>query len=420
MPFQIALSGLSAASSDLKVTGNNIANASTVGFKESRAEFADVFAVSFGGISKTAIGGGVRLAAVTQQFSQGNVDFTGNALDIAVNGQGFLIYNDGGVNNYSRNGALQVDREGFVVDAQNRRLQVYEALDPQGTAFNTGTLSDLQLSTAAGQPAATTNIDAILNLQADDLPTSTNPAGFNDIDPADPNTFNYSTAVTVYDSLGISHTMNLYFQKTGSNSWDMRAQLNSPGGVTQDVTVAGDNENTITFNPDGSVNTGGLFNFDAVPLAGVTGANPLVTTLDLTQSTQYGANYNVSSLVQDGYTTGRLSSIDIDEEGVVFARFTNGQAEALGKVALANFANPQGLQQLGDNAWGETFAAGAPQLGEAGAASFGLIQAGGLEASNVDISEQLVNLITAQRNYQANAQVISTADTVTQTIINIR
>lgn len=421
MPFQIALSGLSAASSDLKVTGNNIANASTIGFKESRAEFADVFAVSFGGISKTAIGGGVRLAAVTQQFSQGNVDFTGNALDIAVNGQGFLIYSDGGVNNYSRNGALQVDRSGYIVDAQNRRLQVYQALNPQGTAFNTGSLSDLQLSTAAGQPAATTNIDAILNLQAD---AATLGPGI--IDPTIPTSYNYSTSVTVYDSLGTAHTVTSYFRKTATNTWDMRAQLTSPTTppTVTDLTIGGANQNTVSFNPDGSVNTGaftgGIFGFDAVPLLGVTGANPLAMTLDITQSTQYGAPFNISSLVQDGYTTGRLSSIDIDETGVVFARFTNGQSEALGQVALANFANPQGLQQLGDNAWGETFAAGAPQLGQAGAASFGLIQAGGLESSNVDIAEQLVNLITAQRNFQANAQVISTADTVTQTIINIR
>ncbi|MDX5333915.1 MAG: flagellar hook protein FlgE [Gammaproteobacteria bacterium] len=417
MPFQIALSGLSAASSDLKVTGNNIANASTVGFKESRAEFADVFAVSFGGISNTAIGGGTRLAAVTQQFTQGNVDPTGNGLDIAVNGQGFFVYSNNGVNNYSRNGALQVDRSGYLVDAQNRRLQVYEALDPTGSVFNTGTLSDLQLSTNAGQPAATTAIDATLNLQADD--TATGVAG-PDIDPTDPNTFNYSTSVTVYDSLGISHTVNMYFQKTASNTWDVRAQLNSPGGVTTDLPIGGNQESVVTFNPDGSINTGGLVDFDVVNLAGITGADPLDLELDLGNSTQYGAGYNVSGLVQDGYTTGRLSSIDIDEEGVVFARFTNGQAEALGKVALANFANPQGLQQLGENSWGETFAAGVPQLGEAGSASFGLIQSGGLETSNVDIAQQLVKLITAQRNYQANAQVISTADTVTQTIINIR
>jgi flagellar hook protein FlgE len=416
MPFQIALSGLSAASSDLGVTGNNIANASTVGFKESRAEFADIFAVSFGGISNTAIGGGTRLAAVTQQFTQGNIDPTGNGLDIAVNGQGFFIYNNNGVNNYSRNGALQVDRSGYLVDAQNRRLQVYEALDPQGNVFNTGTLSDLQLSTNAGQPAATTAIDATLNLQADDAVTGAPGA---DIDPTDPNTFNYSTSVTVYDSLGISHTMSMYFQKTDSNTWDLRAQLNSPGGVTTDLLIGGNQESAVTFNPDGSINTGGLIDFDVVNLAGITGADPLDLELDLGNSTQYGAGYN-SALVQDGYTTGRLSSIDIDEEGVVFARFTNGQAEALGKVALANFANPQGLLQLGENSWAETFAAGAPQLGAAGSASFGLIQSGGLETSNVDIAQQLVKLIIAQRNYQANAQVISTADTVTQTIINMR
>lgn len=408
MPFQIALSGLNAASADLKVTGNNIANASTTGFKESRAEFADVFAVSFGGISKTAIGGGVRLAAVTQQFGQGNIEFTGNSLDLALNGQGFFVFSDSGSSVYSRAGALQVDRAGFVVDAQNRRLQVYQALNPQGTAFNTGSLNDLQFSLSAGQPQATTTVDAILNLDA-----GTTALGAGVIDPALPSTYNYSTSVTVYDSLGTAHTSTMYFRKTATNTWDTLMQVN---GTTN--TSGGAAQTTITFNPDGSLATGGIIAYDAFNPG--TGANNLNMTFDLTASTQYGAPFNISSLIQDGFTTGRLNNIDIDELGVVFARFTNGQSEALGKVALANFANAQGLQQLGDNAWGETFSAGARQLGEAGAGNFGLVQSGGLESSNVDIASQLVNLITAQRNFQANSQVISTADTITQTIINIR
>lgn len=408
MPFQIALSGLNAASADLKVTGNNIANASTIGFKESRAEFADVFANSYSGLSKTAIGGGVRLAAVTQQFGQGNIDFTGNNLDLAINGQGFMVFNDGGSTVYGRNGALQVDGSGYVVDAQNRNLQVYQALDPQGTAFNTGSLSDLQFALGAGAPQATTTVDAILNLQSDatDL-------GAGAIDPTDSNTFNYSTSVTVYDSLGTTHTSTLYFRKTATNTWDALMQVD---GVTN--TSGGAAQTTISFNPDGTVAAGGTITYDALNPG--TGANNLNISFDLSSSTQYGAAFNISSLVQDGFTTGRLNNIDIDEGGVVFARYTNGQSAALGKVALANFANPQGLQQLGDNAWGETFGAGARQLGEAGAGSFGLVQSGGLESSNVDIAAQLVNLITAQRNFQANSQVISTADTITQTIINIR
>ncbi|RMG57727.1 MAG: flagellar hook protein FlgE [Gammaproteobacteria bacterium] len=409
MPFNIALSGLNAASQDLKVTGNNIANASTVGFKESRAEFADVFAVAYGGISKTAIGSGVRLANVAQQFRQGNMDFTGNSLDLAINGQGFLIFSDAGARVFSRNGALTVDRDGYVVNAADQRLQVYAALDPSGNNFNTGSLSDLRLVTGDAPPNATTTVQTIVNLSAQDTAL-----GAGAIDPALPATYNYSTSVNVFDSLGASHTATTYFRLVDSttNTWDMRLYVD--GNL---VTSGGNAQTTMTFNPDGTLNTGSPIAYDAYA---VPGANPLTLTYDYTGSTQYGDTYSVNALTQDGFTTGRLTSVDVDETGVVFARFTNGQAQALGKVALGNFANPQGLQPLGDNAWAETYRAGDLQLGEAGAASFGLIQSGALEQSNVDLSAQLVNLITAQRNFQANAQVITTADTITQTIINIR
>jgi flagellar hook protein FlgE len=404
MPFRTALSGLNAASADLKVTGNNIANSGTVGFKESRAEFADVFALSQGGISQTAIGTGTKLAAVTQQFGQGNIDFTGNNLDLALNGDGFFVLSDSGSRIYSRAGAFQVNRDGFVVNAQGQRLQVYPRQDELGNQFNTGLLSDLQLSTSEAPPNATTEVEARVNL----------PAGVDPItipfDIDDPASFNNATSVTVYDSLGQSHTATLYFRNTAPLQWESHLAIdgNTVGGAQP-----------LEFNPDGSV---------LAPTAPVdfgaydpgNGAENLEIEFDLSAATQYGGAFNVTSLRQDGFTTGRLSGIDIDPTGVVFARFTNGQAQSLGKVALANFANPQALQQLGDNTWGETFGAGDVILGEADTGNFGLIQSGGLEASNVDIAQQLVNLITAQRNFQANAQVISTADTVTQTIINIR
>jgi len=404
MPFRTALSGLNAASADLRVTGNNIANSGTVGFKESRAEFADVFALSQGGISQTAIGTGTKLAAVTQQFGQGNIDFTGNNLDLALNGDGFFVLSDSGSRIYSRAGAFQVNRDGFVVNAQGQRLQVYPSQDELGNQFNTGLLSDLQLSTSEAPPNATTEVETRVNL----------PAGVDPItipfDIDDPASFNNATSVTIYDSLGQSHTATLYFRNTAALQWESYLAIdgNTVGGAQ-----------ALEFNPDGSV---------LAPTAPVdfgaydpgNGAENLEIEFDLSAATQYGGAFNVTSLRQDGFTTGRLSGIDIDPTGVVFARFTNGQAQSLGKVALGNFANPQALQQLGDNTWGETFGAGDVILGEADTGNFGLIQSGGLEASNVDIAQQLVNLITAQRNFQANAQVISTADTVTQTIINIR
>ncbi|WP_026289695.1 flagellar hook protein FlgE [Thioalkalivibrio sulfidiphilus] len=408
MPFRTALSGLNAASADLRVTGNNIANSGTTGFKQSRAEFADVFALSYGGISQTAIGTGVRLAAVTQQFSQGNIEFTGNNLDLAMNGQGFFVLNDSGTQVYSRAGAFQVNREGYVVNTQGQRLQVYTPQNAEGTQFNTGSLADLQLSLSEAPPSATTDVNVRLNLSSVVEPID--PAIVFDV--ADPSSFHYSTSLTVYDTLGQAHTASLYFRNTDTLQWDSYLAIdgNLAGGPLP-----------LEFNSDGTLNTATTttpLNFGTYALTN--GAADLNIDFDLANATQYGGAFSVTSLSQNGFTTGRLNSIDIDPTGVVFARFTNGQSQALGRVALANFANPQGLQQLGDNAWGESFAAGDVILGEADTGNFGLIQAGGLESSNVDIAEQLVKLITAQRNFQANAQVITTADAVTQTIINIR
>ena len=412
MPFRIALSGLNAASSELKTTGNNIANAGTVGFKSSRAEFVDIFASGYGGISATAIGGGTRLAGITQQFSQGNVDFTDNNLDLAINGQGFFVLDDNGTQLLSRAGAFSVDRDGFVVNSSGHRLQVFPATTAStGTTFDTGRLSDLQLSTAEGAPAATTEVGSILNLDASEsVPAS----AFNTASPL-PDQYNASTSLTVYDSLGTQHTATQYFVKAGANTWNTYLYVDNTL-----VTTGGADYGTLTFNPDGTLATpaGGVINFDAYTPA--TGAQDMQLDLDYSQATQYGSPFSVSALRQDGYSAGRLSGIDIDAEGIISARYTNGQSLTLGKVAMANVANPQGLAPQGDTVWGLTYSAGDLLLGEAGTSSFGLMQSGALEASNVDIAAELVDLITAQRNFQANAQVISTADTVTQTIINIR
>ena len=405
MPFNTALSGLNAASADLRVTGNNIANASTVGFKQSRAEFADVFAASSSGISSTAIGTGVRLSGVTQQFGQGNIDFTGNNLDLALNGQGFFVLTDGGSQVFSRAGAFQVDRDGFVVNPSGQRLQAYPPANAEGTIFSTGVLNDLQLDASEAPPRATTEVDATFNLSSNAADVSALP-----FDPSDPETFNYTTSLTTYDSLGQSHTATLYFRNTGPLSWESHLAV--------DGAAVGGAE-PLTFNADGTVATpAGAVSFGTHDPGN--GAELLDIEFDFTTATQFGAVSNVSALRQDGFTTGRLSSIEISDTGVIQARFTNGQSTALGQVALANFPNPQGLQQFGNNAWGASFAAGELVLGSAGSGNFGAIQSGGLEGSNVDLSAQLVGLITAQRNFQANAQVISTADTVTQTIINLR
>ncbi|HEU4618966.1 MAG TPA: flagellar hook protein FlgE [Gammaproteobacteria bacterium] len=405
MTFNTALSGLNAASADLRVTGNNIANAGTTGFKESRSEFSDVFATAYSGISATAIGAGVKLARVAQQFTQGNIDATGNNLDLALSGKGFFVLSDGGARNYTRDGSFQIDRDGYVVNADGKRLQAYPVKDRLTDTFDTGSLEDLRLVTTEAPPRATSGVEAVLNLSsaADDL--SAVP-----FDAADPSSYNYSTSLTVYDSLGQSHVSTLYFRNTGPLSW--AADLSVDGalvGTEQALTFAGDGS---LASPAGPVNFG--------TFAPTNGADPLDIGFDFSRATEYGTDNAVSSLTQDGYASGRMTGVDIDQEGKVFARFTNGQSLALGQVAIASFANPQGLQQAGDNAWVDTFDAGDPILGVAGSGDFGTVRSGGLEASNVDIAAQLVNLITAQRNFQANAQVISTADAVTQTIINIR
>jgi flagellar hook protein FlgE len=410
MPFRLALSGLNAAQSDLTVTANNIANVATTGFKSSRAEFADLFASSQQGVSATAIGNGVRVANVSQQFTQGNIDFTDNSLDLAMSGQGFFVINDNGALSYSRAGAFQVDNNGFVVNAKQQRLQVYPPLANGG--FNTGGLSDLSLSTGVSAPQATTNVDVLLN-----LPASASAPATATFDPADTTSYNHATSLTVYDSLGAAHTASMYFVKTAAaNAWETRlyvdgTAVNGPGPVAvQPLTY--DSAGNMTAPATGQLSWG--------PYTPATGAAPINMTFDYGDTSQFGANFTVSSVTQDGFTTGRLIGIDIDSSGVVQARFTNGRSNALGQIAVSNFANPQGMQQLGDTAWAETFASGQAIRGVAGSSGFGLVQAGALEASNVDTTEQLVNMITAQRNFQANAQMISTADSITQTIINIR
>jgi flagellar hook protein FlgE len=408
MPFRIALSGLNAAQSDLNVTANNIANTSTNGFKGSRTEFADLFAVSLQGVSSNASGNGVRVAAVTQQFAQGNIEFTDSNLDLAMSGQGMFILSDNGALAYTRAGALQMNREGYVVNSAGHRLQVYPPIP--GGGFNTGGLGDLRLVTTDSAPAATGNVEYVLNLPAN---AAVPPIAV--FDPNDPNSFNQATSLTLFDSLGATHTGTMYFNKTANpNEWTARLFIDG-----QPVGVGGTPTN-LQYSPTGLLQTpvGGLLAFPAFTTT--TGSAPMTVTVDLAQTTQFGGNFAVNSVIQDGYTTGRLIGIDIDETGIVNARFTNGNSEPLGQIAVANFANPQGLQQLGNTQWAETFSSGQALRGQAGNSGFGLVQSGALEAANVDVTEQLVNMITAQRNFQANAQMISTADSITQTIINMR
>lgn len=393
MSFPIALSGLNAAAADLSVTAHNISNAATLGFKQARIEFAEV------------LRSGVRVADTRQQFTSGNIEFTGNNLDIAISGEGFFTLRDAGTLVYARAGAFGVDAEGYVVNSAGQRLQVYP--EAARGVFDIGALQDLRLTVGEAPPKETTTGELGVNLPANaDLPTS--PV----FDPADPNSFTNSTSTTIYDSLGNAHTASWYYVKTGTtNAWDSYLYIdgNAAGPVQ-----------TLTFDASGALADppGGFVQYP--PYDPQNGASPIELDIDMSTTTQFGGDFSVNNLTQDGYATGRLTGIDIDQSGVVLARFTNGVAQPLGQIALTRFPNAQGLQPQGDNTWAETFASGEPLRGTAGTANFGLVQAGALEQSNVDLTEQLVNMIVAQRNFQANAQMISTADQVTQTIINIR
>ena len=405
MSFRIALSGLNAASTDLRVTANNIANNATTGFKSSRAEFSELFSVSAQGVSNLATGNGVRVSDVSQQFTQGNIDFTNNALDLAVSGQGFFTVSDAGALAYTRAGAFKVDRNGFVVNSNNQRLQIFPPTDTGG--FNTGSLADLRLVTSESAPTATATVQMVLNLPANSTPPVSVP-----FSATNPDTYNHASAMTVYDSLGAAHTATVYFTKTATaNQWEQRLSIdgNSVGAAQ-----------LLQYSSTGQLVTPANGQLGFPPYTPATGAAPMVVAYDLAKSTQYGGTFSVNSITQDGFTTGRLIGIDTDSSGVVQARYTNGRSQALGEIALAQFSNPNGLQQLGDTTWAETFTSGQALKGQAGNAGLGLIQSGALEASNVDITAQLVDMITAQRNFQANAQMIQTSDAITQTIINLR
>lgn len=422
MPFRSALSGINAAAQELRIIGNNVANASTTGFKQSRANFADVYASSSSGGTANAIGAGVRLASVDQLFTQGNIGFTDSKLDMAINGEGFFIMEENGSKIYSRSGQFQADRDGFIVNSTDQRLIVNTA-DDNGAI--TGAAGPLRLDSSNIPPESTSLIEVSVNLDSGQVPPNTLP-----FDPDRPSSFNHSTSLTVYDSLGTSHLQSIYYVKTANpNEWEQHIFLDGQHlKGPADPATGLFNPDKIQFNGAGSLShingitvPPGKINYPAIDPQ--SGGDPMNITIDLQGSvpvTQFGGSFTVNSIKQNGYTSGRITGIDIDDTGIVRARFTNGQNRTLGQVVLSNFANPNGLRQMGETNWAESFSSGPPLIGTPGAGSLGLIQSGALEGSNVDLTGQLVNMITAQRNFQANAQVISTADTVTQTVINIR
>jgi flagellar hook protein FlgE len=360
---------------------------------------------------------------VAQQFTQGNLDFTENNLDLAISGEGFFVLGDN-INNinervYTRAGSFHMDREGYVVNHLGQPLLVYA---PNGETveegFSTGVFQTLQLDSTQGLPKATSSLAIGVNLDSRQDPPATTP-----FDPDDPTSYTHSTSVTIYDSLGNTHIATSYYVKTAAtNEWDLHVYVDGVD-MLDDADPTTSNSIPLTFDADGklktvngSTSTQFITNSETINPS----AQPIQLTIDLAGSTQLGSPFSVNTLTQDGLTIGRLTGVDIDDTGIVFARFSNGGSKPLGQVAMVRFQNPQGLSKLGDTTWGESANSGVPINGVAGTSSFGSIKAGALEGANVDLAQQLVNLIIAQQAYQANAQTISTENTITQTLLNIR
>ncbi|MDP3421866.1 MAG: flagellar hook protein FlgE [Thiobacillus sp.] len=406
MSFQQGLSGLNAAAKNLDVIGNNVANSSTVGFKQSQAQFADVYANSLTGAGGSSVGIGVKLAQVAQQFTQGNVTSTNNPLDLAINGGGFFRMENNGEVTYQRNGQFQLDRTGFIVNPTGARLTGFAA-GPGGTVL-TGAPTPLSINTADLAPQITSTLDAVLNLDSGSAVPATAP-----FDLTDPATFNSSTAVAVYDSLGNEQTLQTFYVKT-ANPGEWQVYAASDGTQVGAGAIA-----TLNFNTNGALTTAMPLAAVAIPPTATGAAGPSVV-IDFSGTTQFGSPFSVNALNQNGYASGRLSGFSIDADGMILGRYSNGESALLGQVVLANFANPNGLQQLGNNMWAETSASGNPLVGVPSTGSLGVLQSSAVEDSNVDLTAELVNLITAQRVYQANAQTIKAQDAVLQTLVNLR
>jgi flagellar hook protein FlgE len=420
MSFQQGLSGLNASSKNLEVIGNNIANSNTFGSKVSRGEFSDVYANALNGSGTNSVGIGTTLSAVSQQFSQGNITATDNPMDLAINGAGFFQLTDGqNPPVYSRNGQFKVDRDGFIVNNDALRLMGYPA-DGAGV-IQPGNAVALQLPSAGINPQATSEIEIEMNL--DSRVATTAPAVGPAIDFGDPTTYNNATSLTVYDAKGQDVALTYYFQKAATDTWNIFVTANgAPVNGTLAAPVA---TTTINFPANGGTPTAplGPVAFDIPASTNSVGAQTLPmtgVTLDVTGATQYGAGFGVTNLAQNGYAPGQLTGISIEDNGIVMARYSNGQTKPAGQIELATFRNAQGLQPQGGNVWARSYTSGDPITGVAGEGNLGVMQSGALEESNVDLTAELVSMITAQRVYQANAQTIKTQDQVLQTLVNLR
>jgi flagellar hook protein FlgE len=415
MGFQYGLSGMNAASKNLDVIGNNVANANTTGFKSSRTEFTQMFGSAIGSSSSTASGQGVSVGAISQQFLQGNVSATGNALDVAINGNGFLqLELTDGTTAYSRAGSLQIDKDGQLVNRQGAKVMGFQT-DPTTGDVISRTPSAITVPIDKGIVGQKTSaITAKVNLDAN--------ASSYDAAANKPAYSTYSSSFDVYNSQGEAIPVNLFFVKSAAgtpNSWAVHYQVDNS---TPFSIAAGNLLSTVTFKNDGSFDSAipATTALTTIPFKEADDSTVINTTVDLKGLTQLASRFSVSQLSQDGYASGDLNNVSIEPDGTVLARYSNGLSLSQGQLVLAKFNNSQGLASSTGGNWVQTPTSGEPVTGTPSSSNFGSIQSGSLEESNVDLTAELVNMMTAQRSYQANAQTLKTQDQVMSTLVNMR
>ncbi|WP_407579397.1 flagellar hook protein FlgE [Citrobacter koseri] len=401
MAFSQAVSGLNAAATNLDVIGNNIANSATYGFKSGTASFADMFAGS-------KVGLGVKVAGITQDFTDGTTTNTGRGLDVAISQNGFfrLVDSNGSVF-YSRNGQFKLDENRNLVNMQGLQLTGYPATGTPPTIQQGANPGPITIPNTLMAAKATTTASMQINLNSsDELPSKT------PFDPSDVDSYNKKGTVTVFDSQGNAHDVNVFFVKTQDNTWEVHTMDSSDPTATPTLST------TMEFNENGMLVSGSSAN---IVTGAINGADPASFSLSFLNSMQQntGAN-NIVATNQNGYKPGDLVSYQINDDGTVVGNYSNEQTQVLGQIVLANFANNEGLASQGDNVWAATQASGVALLGTAGTGNFGKLTNGALESSNVDLSKELVNMIVAQRNYQSNAQTIKTQDQILNTLVNLR
>jgi flagellar hook protein FlgE len=423
------VSGINANGTSLSVVGNNIANTNTVGFKSSRTVFADVLSGSSG---RQPVGRGVLVSAIDKDLSQGSFETTGNVLDLAIDGEGFFLVNDGSANFYTRSGVFGTDKDGYIVNPEGLRLQAFQA-DTNGTI--TGTLGGVQVKSNISNPNPTGQVTVNSNLDSRDSLIVA--PGFDVTNPIA--TSNHSNAITVYDSLGRGHVATVYYSKIATNTWQWNAVVDGADSASGNTEVQA--RGYLQFNSAGALNDNQLAAPAGFPAAGFpvgagfqfnggAAADQAISFnfgadiandggTGLSGTTQFGVLDSTSFQTQDGYAPGELQSVNITTDGTIEGLFNNGESRVLAQLAVATFNNPSGLNPQGSNLYAESFSSGQPNTGLPQSGGRGRVLSNSLELSNVDLAAEFIKMISAQRAFQANSRVITSTDEVLRDMVNI-